>query len=185
MNHYLNITLLPDPEFPIPTLMNALFAKLHRVLAQLNSSDIGVSFPAIAQHHLGNVLRLHGSKSALEKLMQQTWLTGMRDHTEVCELQAVPANVSYCRVSRAQAKSSADRLRRRYQKRHPEQAPEVVQRLIPDGIEQRLELPFIRMKSLSTGQYFLLFIRQQPAAQKQTGQFNTYGLSQTATLPIF
>lgn len=185
MDHYVDLNLLPDPEFPIPTLMNALFAKLHRVFVQLNSSDIGVSFPAIARHHLGSVLRLHGSKSALENLMQQSWLKGMRDHTEVSEAQPVPANAGYCRVVRVQAKSSAERLRRRYQKRHPDESPESVQQRVPDSIEQRLELPFIRLKSLSTGQDYPLFIQQQPASDKQAGLFNTYGLSQTATLPLF
>lgn len=185
MDHYVDLNLLPDPEFPIPTLMNALFAKLHRVLVQLNSSDIGVSFPAIAQHHLGNVLRLHGSKSALEKLMQQSWLTGMRDHTEVGGLLPVPASAGYCRVARVQAKSNAERLRRRYQKRHPNESSDAVKQLMPDSIERRLELPFIRLKSLSSGQDFPLFIRQQPAADKQAGLFNTYGLSQSATLPLF
>ena len=32
MDHYLDIRLLPDPEFPAPLLMNALFTKLHRAL---------------------------------------------------------------------------------------------------------------------------------------------------------
>jgi len=165
--------------------MNALFAKLHRVLVQLNSSDIGVSFPAIAKQHLGSVLRLHGSRSALEKLMQQNWLIGMRDHTEVGEVQPVPANPGYCRVARVQAKSSAERLRRRYQKRHPNESPEAILELMPDSIEQSLELPYVRLKSFSTGQDFPLFIRQQRVGEKQTGFFNTYGLSHTATLPLF
>lgn len=30
MKHYLEIQVQPDPEFPAPHLMNALFAKLHR-----------------------------------------------------------------------------------------------------------------------------------------------------------
>ncbi len=32
MNHYLDLHLLPDPEFSAAQLMSALFAKLHRAL---------------------------------------------------------------------------------------------------------------------------------------------------------
>lgn len=32
MDHYLDIRVLPDPEFSAQTLLEALFAKLHRAL---------------------------------------------------------------------------------------------------------------------------------------------------------
>lgn len=43
--HYIDITILPDPEFSHTHLMGALLSKLHRALVQLQSSSIGVSFP--------------------------------------------------------------------------------------------------------------------------------------------
>ena len=43
--HYIDITLLPDPEFSHAHLLGALVAKLHRALVQLQSASIGVSFP--------------------------------------------------------------------------------------------------------------------------------------------
>lgn len=185
MDHYLDIGLLPDPEFPAPILMNALFSKLHRVLAQVNSTEIGVSFPAIGARHMGSLLRLHGSKTALENLMQQTWLTGMRDHCEASEVRQVPLDAGHCRVQRVQAKSNAERLRRRYQKRHPDESPDAIAKLITDTAEQRLELPYVRLKSQSTGQDFPLFVRQQRVATEQAGAFNSYGFSQMATVPLF
>ena len=185
MDHYLDIALLPDPEFPAPILMNALFSKLHRVLAQLNSTDIGVSFPTIGAHHMGSTLRLHGGKTGLENLMKQAWLTGMRDHFEASEVRQVPSGAGHCRVQRVQAKSNAERLRRRYQKRHPGESPDAVAKLITDTAEQRLDLPYVRLKSQSTGQDFPLFVRQQRADSEQTGAFNTYGFSQMATVPLF
>ena len=71
MDHYIDITLLPDPEFPVTTLMNALFSKLHRGLVDHGGRDIGVSFPDIAKNKrsLGKRMRLHGSKESLERLM--------------------------------------------------------------------------------------------------------------------
>jgi len=42
--HYIDITLLPDPEFSHAHLLAALVAKLHRVLVQGQTTDIGVSY---------------------------------------------------------------------------------------------------------------------------------------------
>ncbi len=44
MNHYLDIRLLPDPEFTATVLMSALFSKLHRGLAELGTGRVGVQF---------------------------------------------------------------------------------------------------------------------------------------------
>ena len=185
MDYYLDILLKPDPEFPTPILMNALFAKLHRILAQLQSKEIGVSFPGIAERSLGSRLRLHGTSSGLEDLMAQRWLKGMHDYIEITDIQPVPEQAGYCRVQRVQAKSSAERLRRRYQKRHPEAQEDSLTDLIPDEVEHRLDLPYVRLKSWSSGQEFLLFIMQSKSSEPSSGVFNTYGLSQSATLPWF
>jgi len=185
MDHYLEITLLPDTEFPAPMLMSALFAKLHRVLVQISSTDIGISFPTIAANHLGNTLRLHGSAAALKNLMERSWLVGMRDHSDVKEIHPVPAGASQCRVKRVQTKSSVERLRRRYQKRFSDALPEDIAKRIPDSMEQRLSLPYVRLKSLSTGNDFLMFLQQLKVEQSQKGVFNAYGLSSNGTVPWF
>ena len=78
MDHYIDITVLPDPEFPATTLMNALFAKLHRGLVDHGARDIGISFPDVVQSKraLGPRLRLHGSNSSLDRLMTISWMHG-------------------------------------------------------------------------------------------------------------
>ena len=98
--HYINITLLPDPEFSYAHLLGALVAKLHRALVQGQTTDIGVSYPQhvsepLTKRTLGAVLRLHGTPEALQRLMGQDWLKGMRDHTQVGELLPVPAIVQH------------------------------------------------------------------------------------------
>ena len=116
--HYINITLLPDPEFSHAHLLGALLAKLHRALVQLTSNDIGVSFPQhvnapLGKRTLGAVLRLHGPQVALAGLMEQGWLKGMRDHVQLSEVAPVPSGVQHRLVLRRQFKTNADRLRRR------------------------------------------------------------------------
>ncbi|MEH6490657.1 type I-F CRISPR-associated endoribonuclease Cas6/Csy4 [Halopseudomonas sp.] len=185
MDHYLDIRLLPDPEFPAPILMNALFAKLHRALVAQRTTDIGISFPGAAPSHLGDVMRLHGSAVRLDTHMAQQWLQGMRDHLDIGVISSVPDAAGHCQVRRVQSKSSAERLRRRYLKRHPDVDEEAVVHQIPDEAERRLALPYLRIKSSSSDQQFLLFIQQRPVAQQQPGDFNSYGLSSTATVPWF
>ena len=188
MDHYLDIRLLPDPEFPIHQLMDALFAKLHRHLAQLGSNDIGISFPMAGSQTkgLGNCMRLHGTSTALQGLMAQPWLTGMLDHVGRLEIFPVPNTAGVQTVRRVQAKGASDlrRLRRRRMARTGCTEAEAMQ-AIPDTAAEQLKLPFLTVRSTSTGQTFHVFVRQQTADKAVNGSFNAYGFSQTATLPRF
>jgi len=187
MKYYVDFFLLPDPEFPTAFLMNVLFAKLHRVFVEIDSRELGVSFPRVQREKpsLGDCLRLHGSFLNLERLLGLNWLTGMHDHLQVEPIKLIPGHSLHCRVQRVQAKSNVDRLRRRYMQRHGISETEAA-RLIPDTVEKRVLLPFLQIKSQSTGQHFRLFIEHlTPQEQEVSGEFNSYGLSLTATVPCF
>ena len=74
--HYIDISLLPDPEFSQVHLLGALVSKLHRALVQLCADNIGVSFPMhvlqpLTKRGLGTVLRLHGEPDGLQALMSE------------------------------------------------------------------------------------------------------------------
>lgn len=188
MDYYQDIKILPDPEFSQPMLLNALFAKLHRQLVAQQSTGIGVSFPASDPQRptLGNMLRLHGTDDALSSLNQANWIKGMRDHLDIGEISSVPENAQHSQVRRVQVKSNAARLRRRYQKRHQGITDTEAKKLIPDSVEKSLDLPYLQIKSESTNQQFRLFIKQHPPQQtKVPGEFNSYGLSSDATVPVF
>ncbi|NEX23062.1 type I-F CRISPR-associated endoribonuclease Cas6/Csy4 [Thiorhodococcus mannitoliphagus] len=186
MRDYIDIHLRPDPEFPAYQLMAALYAKLHRVLAQVQSNTIGVSFPGYRESPptLGNRLRLLGPEADLSRLMEHPWLKGMRDHTEVARIAQVPVNAEHRSLRRVQAKSSPERLRRRQMRRHGLTEQQARER-VPDLAAEMLQLPFVTLASVSTGQSFRLFLRLGPPTAAQAGPFNTYGLSCTATTPWF
>ena len=185
MDHYVEIHLLPDPEFPPNMLLNALYAKLHRALVSHGGRSIGVSFPDVGKCGLGERLRLHGMAAELENLMAQDWLRGMRDHTALSETRAVHALKGYRVVRRVQAKSSPERLRRRLMLRKNVSAEQAAQ-AIPDSAAERLELPYVVLNSQTTGQQFRLFVEHLPLQEGPTrGTFNAYGLSTTATVPWF
>lgn len=184
MDHYLEIRLLPDPEFPANVLMNALFSKLHRALAGWGGLDVGVSFPDHGKAGLGMRLRLHGSATALAGLMAGDWLKGMRDHSEITAIQPVPAGARHRVVRRVQAKSNPERLRRRRVARGASE--DAARAAIPDTAIEHLDLPFVVLTSLSTGQQFRLFIKHQaPADHATPGPFSAYGLSPSSTVPWF
>jgi CRISPR-associated endonuclease Csy4 len=205
MDHYVDIRVQPDAEFAPAMLIAALFTKLHKALAAGAHQDIGVSFPqmdvgdaasaptptrasrigAHPRYALGQVLRLHGTSQALHKMLATDWLTGMRDHVVCGAVLVVPTDSRHRVVSRVQAKSSPERLRRRQMRRHG-LTEEQAQERIPDSAAETLNLPFLTLRSQSTGQTFRLFIRlglEQAAAVP--GDFGTYGLSGLATVPWF
>lgn len=185
MDHYLDIRLRPDPDFASIDLLGALMAKLHRALVRRGSGDIGISFPGLKGKYLGELVRLHGTSAALQSLMSDDWLTGMRDHVDLAPVAAVPLTASHRVVRRVQAKSSPERLRRRRMKRHGLNEEQAKER-IPDSVQETLALPYVQLRSTSTGQRFPLFIEHGHArADAQPGHFSTYGLSDGATVPWF
>ncbi len=186
MDHYIDIQLLPDPEFTVPLLMGALYNKLHRSLVMLNADDIGVSFPGyqLTPRTLGNRLRLHGKQNALHQLLESGWLKGMADHIAPVSVLPVPDNTHALQVRRKQYQTNAERLRRRRMKRKGESYEQACS-AIPDQLSTVVDRPFLTIRSQSTEQSFALFIDQQQAPQPVDGCFNRYGLSQTATVPGF
>ena len=85
MDHYLDIHLLPDPETLPAQLMNTLFAKLHLLLVDLKSDDIGISFPEFKERKpsLGSCLRLHSTIERLQQVVEHPHLTGLRDYLQI------------------------------------------------------------------------------------------------------
>jgi CRISPR-associated endonuclease Csy4 len=185
--HFIDITLRPDPEFSRTHLLGALIAKLHRALVQLDAEDIGISFPqySLLPRSLGDVLRLHSDEAGLQRLMALSWLQGMRDHVKLSDAEAVPSTAVHGVVQRRQFKTNADRLRRRRMQRKGE-TMEQASAAIPDSVERRPDLPYLHVRSASTGQPFCLFIDQRVGTgELVAGRFNCYGLSLGGTVPCF
>lgn len=187
--HYIDLTLLPDPEFSHAHLWRALYAKLHRALVQLETSAIGVSFPEyrLRPQTVGQVLRLHGEPAPLEQLMGTDWLKGMRDHVQIAALSPVPTGTQHRVVQRKQFKTSVERLRRRRMQRKDETAEQAAA-AIPLCVEQKPDLPYVQLRSSSSGQSFYLWIELGGLqALPSSGGFNTYGLGQAGggSIPWF
>ncbi|WP_150142416.1 type I-F CRISPR-associated endoribonuclease Cas6/Csy4 [Candidatus Enterovibrio escicola] len=184
MDNYIDIVVLPDAEISSPALINNLFAKLHRALVEHAGGDVAVSFPKYGTM-LGEVLRLHGTRHTLDRLMTQPWLKGLRDYTSVNNISPMPDNIQgYHTTFRVQQKSPPN-IRRRAIFKGWLIEDEALHK-IPDFKQKRLSLPFIQIKSQSTNQEIWLFFQGGEQQDKlTTGHFFSYGLSREATVPWF
>lgn len=187
MNHYVDVDVRPDADFPATQLMSALYGRLHRALVSAGTKELGVSFPQTGSdpRHLGCRMRLHGTSAALAALLASDWLKGMRDHVDMTPVLPVPAQATHRKVYRVQTKSSPERLRRRFMRRHGG-SQEEAQARIPDDVARFARWPSVDLRSASTGQSFKLFIAHGPEQpEPEAGSFSAYGLSQGSTIPWF
>ncbi|MAT50511.1 MAG: type I-F CRISPR-associated endoribonuclease Cas6/Csy4 [Porticoccaceae bacterium] len=183
MDHYIDIRVLPDPEFKETTLMNALYAKLHRVLHKTTEGRVGVSFPHFNKN-LGDILRLHGTHQDLALLIDQPWLQGLKDYCNASDILTVPTDPQYRVVRRKQIKSQHNKRARSINKGWLSEQQALEQ--IPDEAQKPVKLPYAQIKSLSNGNVMRIYVEHQPLLTIPTpGLFSSYGLSTTATVPWF
>ncbi|HEY4581293.1 MAG TPA: type I-F CRISPR-associated endoribonuclease Cas6/Csy4 [Lysobacter sp.] len=185
--HHIDIRVVPDAEAGTAQMLAALYGRLHLMLVQQRTSSIGISFPgySIRPRALGDVLRLHGSEGALSDFMRTDWLGGMREHVRLGGIAPAPPDAPHRTIRRRQFKTSAERLRRRRMRRKGETEQQAAH-AIPDTVERRPDLPYMHVRSRSNGQLFCMFIAMGPLANEGTpGHFNSYGLSDGATVPWF
>lgn len=183
MDHYIDVLLLPDPELPLPILMNALFSKFHKALCDLHTTGIGVSFPKLRQS-LGDLMRIHGTSIMLIKLQKLNWIGPMTGYCKIGDILPVPPQVKYCTVFRKQPTMSSAKLRRLIKR--DSIAEDEMNRYKSKMISQGLAEPYIELTSSSTGHRHRRYIAFGLLQDKPVeGDFDQFGLSSTATIPWF
>lgn len=183
MEHYINLTILPDAEFPETTLMNAVYSKFHKTLCDLKSNNIGVSFPNYGLT-LGNMLRIHSSESELKRFHEVNWLGGMSGYCSTSTILLVPADVKHRTISRVQPNMTEAKLRRLINRGSISQHQ--VDSYRKKMHHDRLSNPYLQLSSGSNGhkhRRYLNFGKLQD--EPITGQFDQFGLSKVATVPWF
>ena len=195
MSHYQELTLLQHEEVPLFALWGKVYVQIHLALTELQAAlgagKVGVAFPeyrfdaAVQMGRLGSKLRVFADDAAiLQQLNLSQHLRRYADYVQLSAVAAVPAEHGLACYARVQVKSGAERATRRLIKRHPELNYETeLARL--QALSVHSALPFIQLNSLSSKQAFRLFIAKSEATVVQTGDFGTYGLSNSATVPDF
>lgn len=186
MNDYIDLSVIDSPELPATVLISALFEQIHLSLVALSSNDIGISFPLAKEKHLGNKIRLHGSRERLSKLMEMQFVNRLGEFVYSSPIQSVPENVEYRVIQRQRNKMATPSVVRRCMKRNG-LSWEEAEKLLGVNRAKLPKAPYVVVQSQSSGGLvFNLHIDQsqsQPSAVK--GEFNSYGLSQSATVPWF
>ena len=195
MNHYIEITIIPNAEISPHYIWSKLYAQVHLALVEIKDTNeqvaVGVSFPeyqvseknGIVFGWIGTKLRLFAADVVtLERLDLNQWLTRLSDYVHQSSMREVPATATPIQVNRYRPPASMGNLARRMAKRKGcsvEDALAYYQTLKQD----KKDLPFIMLQSLGGQQSFSLCIEQKPCEQIMQGAFNTYGLSGKATVP--
>lgn len=183
MDFYIDIKLKADPEMPINRLLNTLYTKLHKVLSELNSQTIGVSFPEY-QVLLGKVMRIHGTKTDLVELQNKNWIGAVSGYCQVSDISTVPSDCQYRTVGRIQPLMSESKLKRLIKRGSitETEVKEYKAKMFTKGLDQ----PYLELVSVSNGQKHRRYINfGEIIDSPQQGEFDQFGLSKSATVPWF
>ncbi len=204
MKYYQDITLLSCHEIPLSFIWGKIYMQIHLGLVSRKNAgketSIGVSFPEYedkaASFPLGTKLRLFAeSKEELADLNVEALLFRfVNDYVDITPIEPVPSEINgYAIFERIHALKSRLPKARRYAKRHNvslEEANAELERLAASTEKAApvilyQSLPFIQMDSLSNGHKFRLLIHKKTVPSFSKGTFNVYGLSSSASVPIF
>ncbi|MXS83964.1 type I-F CRISPR-associated endoribonuclease Cas6/Csy4 [Nitrosomonas oligotropha] len=214
MNYYLEINLLPNYEVNLFGLWSKTFQQIHLGLVETRDVQkrvpIGLSFP---EYKIGEKFGVLGSKLRLlapdETVLVQfdvgKRLSRLSDYVHFTGIRPVPSAVKgYAVYRREQPKTGKERLARRYAKRHSLDYEAVLNNKVELSIKPEIgtvsgkvlmsygqmphkivTTPFIRLTSLSSGNAFCLWIKKSEMEHSNDGEFSSYGLSSTSTVPEF
>ncbi|QRN03374.1 type I-F CRISPR-associated endoribonuclease Cas6/Csy4 [Legionella sp. MW5194] len=183
MDHYQDIIIFSEPEFPVPVLMNALYSQLHKALCDLHSTSIGVSFPKYDKT-LGNILRVHGNKIALQGLQNLNWIGGMKGYCVENPIRSVPVCTKFRTVYRKQPTKSQSKLRRLLKR--GSLAETQIGQYEASRIENFWDSAYFQLVSGSNGKRYRRYLELgKMLDQPVLGEFDQFGLSKTTTIPWF
>lgn len=183
MDYYIDVLIQPDEEMRENVLLNKVYTKLHKALHTLRSTTIGISFPHY-EVRLGKLLRVHGSDNDLQSLEEMKWLGGLIGYCEVTEVMSIPDAVRYQVVSRKQSTMTQAKLKRLMQRQSISEAE--VKAYKAKMFAKSLGEPYLELSSGSNGNNYRRYIRFGELLDSPvTGEFDQFGLSKQATIPVF
>ncbi len=188
MDYFIDIELFPKKELRENILLNQLYTEFHRRLCDLDSTDIGVSFPKYKKI-LGDVFRIHGKEEALGRLQSEEWIKKYSKNYHVSKIASIPKEIKYRTISRVQQTMSQSKLRRLIKRAEEGKGGiknEDIKKYKIKMFQGGLDNPFVELISGSSKQRYRLFIEFGDFQDtKVKEKFDTFGLSKTSTVPWF
>ena len=189
LSHYFEIKAVPHEEMPQSAITSLAMQDLHSLLKDFEGK-VALAFPNYQKHvlTLGGRIRCFGDSASLEILRLKLSNKTISDYAIITNINPVATNIrGYYNYSRVQNKGLSD-LRRQQRRLESEGVCEDrIKEILGNKAQnqKQITLPHVHIKSSSTGQQFLLMIKQKQKPMKSTGVFNSYGLSKDATVPWF
>jgi CRISPR-associated endonuclease Csy4 len=193
MNYYLDVQIKPDAKMQKSFLLNKTYTKLHKVIFDLKAEDIGISFPQV-KIKLGCIIRIHSTKERLQELKDTNWIGRLSSYCKISDILSVPDKIKgYQTISRIRQAMTEAKLKQRveYQKKQgvlstEKEVKEYIRQYKTKMFETSLTNPYLELQSTSTGNKYRLYIAfGELQKQSVEGEFNHFGLSKIATIPIF
>lgn len=197
MMYYQELTLLSQIEVPLYFLWGKVYGQLHLAFVELKDSNekipVGISFPEYRSEpkkglFLGSKIRIFAQdESLLQQLDIAKRLSHLTDYVHLTGVREVPTNrvVKYAQYCRRHIKGNSEKLAKRRAKRHGISLEEARKDYEMKDNTPQNELPFIRLKSLTTQNLFPLCIEKRECGELIQDGFGTYGLSSISSVPEF
>lgn len=183
MDFYIELRLKPDTEMREAELSSKVFTKFHKALVKLKTNQIGISFPKV-HLKLGKVFRIHGQESLLNDLQGLDWLGPLSGYCQLSDILTVPKNTQYRVISEKRSNMSSAKLRRLIARGNIDKEGE--KRYKVKMLSQVFDNPYLDLFSASTEQVYRKFFEFSDIQDEScSGIFDSYGLSNKATVPWF
>lgn len=178
MDHYLEFSLRGTKKTPVPVLMSALLHQTHYALVKLNTNQLGVSFPTYGTT-LGDVLRVHGEAHLLKLFILN--FDKLDTGISVSDIRPVPNEAHQVRFYRIRPSKQNSKLQAGMKSGHITDPKLYVLKMCQEVISE----PFFQSRSESTGQSYKRFVGRKESDTAVIGEFDSFGMSKLATVPLF
>ena len=199
--YYIELECQAEPNISAGFLMGRLMHSLHIGLVNTTPPGercpIGVTFPEYrlpekssasfnaASPPIGSRLRLFAQDEAtLDGFPWRRVLRGLDDYVYRTTVRETGSNSQYAAFARRQHNRSIGRLVRRAMKRKGLSESEAMA-LYADHEPGECRLPYVDMRSESSGERFRLFVERLEVPPSHKWGFSSYGLSRSVPLPAF
>ncbi|EFM97156.1 type I-F CRISPR-associated endoribonuclease Cas6/Csy4 [Actinobacillus pleuropneumoniae] len=186
LTHYIELKAIPQVDILQTDVIAHGLQILHKFLP-LYQGEIGLSFPAYGLGRtLGGIIRVFGNEQHCAQIKVQLTAEGLQDYALITSVTPIPEEIAeHRRYQRVHRKGqSAIRRTEKFLVQQGKWTEEIRQEMLIHQQNQKV-FPYVKLKSGSTKQHFVLAIRQLRLAEPSFGLFNTYGLSKIATVPHF
>lgn len=183
--HYIELKAIPQMDMLQSEVVGHCMQILHKCLPHFEGR-LGIAFPAYGLGRtLGGILRVFGNEADCNALYQQLLQNGLEDYALISQVKETPTSSEHRCYSRVHRKGQSTIRRTEAFLKSINKWNEDIRVEMQNRQQNTPFFPHIHLKSASTNQRFILAVKERKTSTSCTGQFGSYGLSNTTTVPHF